>query len=173
MRVRQSANPLVIGGIYHTAMRIYLDRFLNIPAARMPSPVAAGGAGYSTDLRELLTLTDSQQRVAEAGDWVAQYLDAGLPMDALWNTLAHILLREDAEFHSFQCYEAVIGEYDLWLPMDSPLRVRAQRDLVYAATRYLAAHAPTARELPTVARIARRLHLALSPAFTTCEAPNS
>jgi len=157
-RVRRSANPLTLRGVYHTAMRIYLDRFLNVPSAPRQKAEAAKKAGYSTDVQELLLLTDSQQRVTEAANWVAQYLDAGEPMDALWNTLGHLLFREDAEFHTFQCYEAVVAEFDLWESSDSPLKERAQRSLVYALTRYLAAHAPTARELPTVARIAWRLH---------------
>lgn len=157
-RVCQSNNGLVLRGVYHTAMRIYLDRFLNVPSAPLPKAETAKKAGYSTNLKELLTLTDSQQRVSEAGNWVAQYLDSGAPMSDLWNTLGYLLLREDAEFHSFQCYEAVVAEYDRWEQSASPMKERAQRSLLYALTRYLAAHAPTARELPTVARIAWRLH---------------
>ena len=157
-RVRQSSNGLVFRGVYHTAMRIYLDRFLNVPSAPRPKVEATKKAGYSTDLKELLTLTDSQQRVNEAAAWVAEYLDSGASVSELWNTLGHLLLREDAEFHTFQCYEAVAKEYDGWEETTSPLKERAQRSLVYALVRYLAAHAPTARELPTVARIAWRLH---------------
>lgn len=157
-RVRESSNELVFRGVYHTAMRIYLDRFLNVPSAPFPKADAAKKAGYSTDLTELLTLTDSQQRVTEAAIWVAQYLDSGASVSELWKTLGYLLLREDAEFHTFQCYEAVAMEYDRWETSTSPLKERAQRSLVYALVRYLAAHAPTARELPTIARIAWRLH---------------
>lgn len=157
-RIHQSTNGLTLRGAYHTVMRIYLDRFLNVPSAPLPKSEAAEKAGYSTNLKELLALTDSQQRVTEAANWVAQYLDSGAPMSELWNTLGYLLFREDAEFHTFQCYEAVVAEYDRWEQSESPLKSRAQSSLIYALIRYLAAHAPTARELPTTARIAWRLH---------------
>ncbi|MCL6454350.1 MAG: Rieske 2Fe-2S domain-containing protein [Alicyclobacillus sp.] len=157
-RLRASRHPLLVRGVYHVAMRIYLDRFLNIPSAPLPRGDLAAKAGYTTDLAELLQICDRQQQVTEAANWVAQYLDEGAPLGPLWNTLGHLFLREDAEFHTFQCYEAAVQEFDLWAGSDSPLRDRAQRSLLYGLTRYLAAHAPTARELPTVARIAWRLH---------------
>jgi hypothetical protein len=78
----------------------------------------------------------------------------------LLNTLGHSLLREDAEFHSFQMYEAAVAEYDHWqsLKGTEALADRAAHTMLIACARYLAAHAPTARELPHTARIAWRLH---------------
>ena len=36
--LRRSPSPALLRGVYHGALRIYLDRFLNIPAARLPGP---------------------------------------------------------------------------------------------------------------------------------------
>src|SRR5207253_5070933 len=50
-------------GLYHGALRIYLDRFLNVPAARLPdgsAPAPGDGAALTT---ELLELTDRQHQV--------------------------------------------------------------------------------------------------------------
>lgn len=156
-RLRENPHPLLFRAVYHTAMQIYLDRFLNIPAAHTPDPVKAVQAGYSTDIQELFDLTDQRQRVEEAANWVANYLRQGEDMPVLFNALGHLLLREDAEFHSFQMFEAALAEYDAWAASKEPLAGPAQETLVLALTRYLAAHSPTARELSRVARIAWRL----------------
>src|SRR6185295_12266110 len=34
----RSPTPALLRGVYHGAVRVYLDRFLNIPAARLPRP---------------------------------------------------------------------------------------------------------------------------------------
>ena len=66
--------------------------------------------------------------------------------------LGHALLAEDAGFHLFQVYEAAVRQSLAW-PEASEESV-----LVLAAlARFLAAHTPTRRELPTVVRTAARL----------------
>ncbi|MCY9513407.1 Rieske (2Fe-2S) protein [Paenibacillus apiarius] len=153
----RGANDLAIRAIYYAGVSIYLDRFLNIPAASPPTPEKYGSYGYTTDLNELLELMDQRQRVAEAANWVAHYLDQGGDAEPLFNTLGHSLLREDAEFHSFQMIEAAIQEYDHWSNISGTFANQAKRTMILATTRYLAAHAPTAREQSHIARIAWRL----------------
>ena len=70
----------------------------------------------------------------------------------LFATLAESLLREDGEFHSFQMLEAAIRQFD---EQDGQ---EHKRLMMVAAARYLAAHAPTQRELLQTQRIALRLH---------------
>src|SRR5439155_532605 len=65
--LRRSPSPALLRGVYHGALRIYLDRFLNIPAARLPS---AGPA----DLEELPGCWDSEGRVDDAGTIVYRHL---------------------------------------------------------------------------------------------------
>ncbi|SDW71159.1 Ferredoxin subunit of nitrite reductase or a ring-hydroxylating dioxygenase [Marininema mesophilum] len=153
----RSPSMELVRGIYHSAMSIYLDRFLNVPKAKKPKG-DPGNSQPAPDTSELLKLLDKQQQVAEAAEWVAVYLDRSGDKDALFNVLGHALLREDAEFHSFQMLEAAIDEHDRWEEEDTPIAQRAMRTSLLAVTRYLAAHAPTARELPHTASIAWRLH---------------
>ncbi|SFS65855.1 Rieske (2Fe-2S) protein [Marininema halotolerans] len=153
----RSSTPELVRGIYHSAMSVYLDRFLNIPKAKEPKG-DPDPSDCASDVGELLALLNTQQQVQEAAEWVANYLDRSGDTKALFNALGHALLREDAEFHSFQMLEASIDEYHRWAKEDSVIARRATRISLLAVTRYLAAHAPTAREIPHIADIAWRLH---------------
>jgi hypothetical protein len=152
----RSGDPWMIRAIFHTAATIYLDRFLNIPAAPRPDQVEA--APETPQPEELLDLLDKQQQVASAAEWVIRYLRSGGKPEPLFNVLGHALLREDAEFHSYQMYEAAMAEYDRWASESGPFAEKARETLILAVTRYLAAHAPTSRETSHTAKIAWRLH---------------
>lgn len=159
-RLQRSKEPLLHRALFYGAIAIYHDRFLNVPRAPKPKKdgYMEGMADASTEA--LLALLDRRQQVEEAAGWVAAYLEVGRGHGPLLNTLGHSLLREDAEFHSFQMYEAAIAEYDHWQSLrdTEALADRAADTMLIACARYLAAHAPTARELPHTARIAWRLH---------------
>ncbi|MFD0695951.1 Rieske (2Fe-2S) protein [Paenibacillus sp. GCM10027628] len=154
-RLLQSDEPLLQRAIFHGAVSVYLDRFLNVPAAARPKPSAFA---VLANHQELLDLLDLRQQVGPAAQWVMDYMHGGGEPGALLNTLGHALLREDAEFHSFQMYEAAVAEYDRWQAVAGSFAEKAKETMLLACTRYLAAHAPTARELPHTAKIAWRLH---------------
>ncbi|WP_299090269.1 Rieske (2Fe-2S) protein [uncultured Metabacillus sp.] len=154
--LRRSTTPELTRAVFHGAMSVYLDRFLNLPSARRPEPKNIEAEPQNP--AELLELMNKQQQVAESARWVVNYLARGGDKSELFNTLGHALLREDAEFHSFQMFEAAMVEHDHWQLEDSELARHAQETLTLAVTRYLAGHAPTAREMPHTARIAIRLH---------------
>ena len=158
-RLRRSDEPLLVRALYHGAVAIYHDRFLNVPKAPRTEgkPGADGGAEGGNRLSRLLELMDRRQQVDEAARFVADYRADGADLDALWRTLGHSLLREDAEFHSFQMYEAAATEFERWCERSDAFAERMRLTLLLACTRYLAAHAPTARETPHTARIAWRL----------------
>lgn len=141
-------------GIFHGAMAIYFDRWFNMPAARLPQNRRETET-LPTDADELLDgfveLLDTQAQADRAGMYIYRYLSLGHPREALLARLGHILLREDAEFHSFQMLEAAFQQAD---ELDE---ARARIALV-AAARYLAAHAPTARARRQTANLALRLH---------------
>ena len=98
-------------GIFHGAMSLYLDRFLNMPAARLPHQRRELDT-FPTDKEALLDgflpMLDQQHQVDAAGAWVYRYLSQGYPPEAIIQRLGNALLREDAEFHSFQTLEAGI-----------------------------------------------------------------
>jgi nitrite reductase/ring-hydroxylating ferredoxin subunit len=148
--LRRSASPALLRGVLDAAMSVYLDRFLNVPATRLPEPAADADA--EALLAELPHLLDQQQHVDQAGQLVASYLGAADDADRLIATLGACLLREDRNFHTTQCVEAAVRQHDL-------LRGTDEAGLpLLAAARYVAAHAPTARSQRQTYEIARRLH---------------
>ena len=143
----------MLRGVYHGALRIYLDRFLNIPPARLPSKNgSADDPGGEAALAEYLDLLNRQQQVDEAGRLIYDYVAAGHDTKVLFGTLAESLVREDAEFHTYQMLEAAIRQYGERTDEEE------QRHVLVAAARYLAAHAPTQRSMLQTLKIALRLH---------------
>jgi nitrite reductase/ring-hydroxylating ferredoxin subunit len=147
--LRRSPSPELLRGVLDAAMSVHLDRFLNVPATRLPEPDPDADADAL--LAELPRLLDGQQHVDEAGKLVASYLAAG-DSAKLIAALGACLLREDRNFHTIQCVEAATRQHELLQDTEE-----AGLPLV-AAARYLAAHAPTARAQRQTYEIARRLH---------------
>jgi hypothetical protein len=141
----RNRSPELYRGLVHGALRVYLDRFLNVPAARMPDAV-------SGELAELGECWEIQGGVDRAGAIAAGYLRGGGDPARLIETLGNALLREDAEFHWYQVFEAGVRQYRAW-PKGSEEGVV----ILSALARFLAAHTPTRRELSRVVDIATRL----------------
>ena len=139
----------LLRAVFDTAISIYLDRFLNTPAQRIPEP---DGANSLDDLGgSLLGAMDSQQQVEQAARLVTDYLAASPRPDGILPVLAHAMLREDSTFHHFQIVDAALKQYDERRGTDA-----AQHVLVGAA-RFLAAHYPTPRAVNQTFNIAVRL----------------
>jgi hypothetical protein len=156
--MRRSLSPELLRGVWDVAMSVYLERFLNIPAAKMPQPSAAESTGVQPDtmLEELLDLFNHQQQVNQAGTLVARYLASGADPERLIATLGQALLREDAGFHPIQSLEAAVRQY--WLLAARPDTAPYAPHALVAAARYLAAHSPTPRAANQTYMIAARLH---------------
>lgn len=149
--LRRAPSPELLRGVFDAAMSVYLDRFLNVPAARLPEPDGAGGDPADL-LAALPGLLDRQQQVNEAGALVGHYLYAGGDPDRLLTMLGRLLLREDRDFHTIQMIEAAYRQYALRRGTPTGTHV------LIAATRYLAAHAPTVRAQGQTYQIAQRLY---------------
>jgi nitrite reductase/ring-hydroxylating ferredoxin subunit len=145
--VRASSVELV-RGVYQGALRVYLDRFLNVPAARLPSPALDG----PHSIEDLQSCWDTEGGVDEAGGIAYRFLSAGGSAPALVAALGHALLVEDAQFHWFQIFEAAVRQFRAW-----PEGAEQGKLILVGAARFLAAHTPTRRERSQVVRIATRL----------------
>ena len=138
-------SPELYRGVVHGALRVYLDRFLNVPSARMPDAMHG-------DLADLDACWDVQGAVDEAGAIALGYLRGGGDPARLVAVLGHALLREDAEFHWYQGFEASVRQHDAW-----PAGSEEGALILAGFARFLAAHTPTRRELSRVVEIAARL----------------
>jgi hypothetical protein len=148
--LRRSSSAELLRGVFDAAMSVYVDRFLNVPAARLPQPREVADPGLLLD--ELPRLLDRQQQVDEAAELVASFAAASEDSSALVEALGAALLRENRNFHTIQCVEAGVRQHEL-------LRGTEDATLpLVAAARYLAAHAPTTRSQRQTFDIARRLN---------------
>jgi len=143
--LRRNPTPELRRGCVHAALRVYLDRFLNVPAARLPT-------AQSGTIEALAGCFEAQGLVDEAGNEAYGFLRAGGSRAELIAALGHALLAEDAEFHWFQTVEAGVRQALSW-----PEGSEESALVLVAVARFLAAHTPTRRELPTVVNIAARL----------------
>jgi nitrite reductase/ring-hydroxylating ferredoxin subunit len=148
--LRRSPSPELLRGVFDAAMSVHLDRFLNVPARRLPAPEA--DADPETLLADLPALLDRQQQVDEARQLATSFLGAGGEPRRLVAALGGALVREDRNFHTIQCVEAAARQHEL---LDGT--PDASLPLV-AAAGYLAAHATTNRSQRQTFDIARRLH---------------
>ena len=148
--LRRTSSPELLRGVFDAAMSVHLDRFLNVPPARLPEP---WGSEESPEelLAGLPALLDERQQVNAAGELVGNYLYGGGDADRLLAVLGSLLLREDRNFHAIQAIEAAFRQHAL-------LRgTAAGTHVLIAAVRYLAAHSPTMRSQEQTYDIARRL----------------
>jgi nitrite reductase/ring-hydroxylating ferredoxin subunit len=147
--LRRSPSLELLRGVFDGAASVHLDRFLNVPAVRLPAPEADADANAL--LEELPRLLDRQQQVDEAGQLAASFLGSGGEPAKFVAALGAALVREDRNFHTIQCVEAAARQRELLAGTDG-----ASLPLL-AAARYLAAHATTARSQRQTLDIARRL----------------
>jgi nitrite reductase/ring-hydroxylating ferredoxin subunit len=148
--LRRTASPELLRGVFDAAMSVHLDRFLNVPPARLPEPDGPEEAPEDL-LAELQALLDERQQVDAAGGLVARYLHGGGDADRLLAVMGGLLLREDRNFHTIQAVEAAFSQH-------AHLRgTAAGVHVLVAAARYLAAHSPTMRSQEQTYDIARRL----------------
>ncbi|MCS7225073.1 MAG: Rieske 2Fe-2S domain-containing protein [Armatimonadetes bacterium] len=144
----------VFRGVLHGAIAVYLDRYLNVPPAPLPGErssldqLPAQTDVLAKEILEACDRTGSDQMVARLA---ARFLNVGgLPEDLI-RILAECVLREDADFHTFQMLEAGLRQYHEWNSSDG-------LPLLLATARYVAAHAPTQRATEQTFKIAWRLH---------------
>src|SRR5262249_12684349 len=105
--LRRNPTPELRRGCVHAALRVYLDRFLNVPAARMPT----AETGTLDPRGECF---EAQALVGDDGNQAYGYLRSGGSRDALIAALGRALLVEDAQFHWFQTVEAGVRQAVSW-----------------------------------------------------------
>src|SRR5215203_6555907 len=169
--LRRITTPELLRGVFDGAMRVYLNRFLNVPPVPLPKPRKMDKIGSSNSstfkdppemlLKEFLTLLDKQQQVNQTGELVMDYLSNYGKPDRLLAAIGKALLREDRNFHSIQMIEAVFRQYSLMSVRDDDennSNNTTGAHLLVAAARYLAAHSPAMRSQGHTYQTANQLY---------------
>lgn len=152
--IKRSPTPEVVRTAFQAAIAVYVDRFLNVPPARLPSErniatdLPDSGDALLARLREQL---DKRANIDEAADIVSHYLSQGHPVADLVDTLAFATVREDIDFHSLQVLDAAACQARAW---DDPSIIE---NIMVGVVRNLAAHCPTRRAGQQTALIAAKL----------------
>jgi hypothetical protein len=170
--LRRVATQELLRGVFDGAMRVYLNRFLNIPSVPLPKPTRRkieekSSSSHSTFKdpeillkEELLSLLDKQQQVNQAGQLVVDHFyNNNGNQDQLLTVIGKALLREDRNFHSIQMIEAAFRQYSLLSDRHNNENGNMTRVLLLvAAARYIAAHSPTMRSQGHTYQIANQLY---------------
>ena len=149
--LRRAPSVELLRAVLDTAMSVYLDRFLNMPAQRIPATGSEPVEGQPI-LDQILERMNVQQQVDEVAQLVSEHQTGGGDPQTLLTTLGHAMLREDASFHWFQIVDAGFKQYSLRKDTE------AARHVLIGTSRFLAAHSPTTRAVGQTFQIALRLH---------------
>jgi nitrite reductase/ring-hydroxylating ferredoxin subunit len=165
--LRRIATHELLRGMFDGAIRVYLNRFLNIPPVPLPEPKKMENISNDSIfrepeilLKELLSLLDKQQQVNQAGQLVVDYLYNNGKPDRLLAAIGKALLREDRNFHSIQMIEAAFRQYSFLSANDYETNSNSTTGvhILVAAARYLAAHSPTMRSQGHTYQTANQLY---------------
>ena len=150
--LKRAPTMFLLRAVLDTAMSIYLDRFLNVPAQKIPE-----SSGIESDIddtvQSLLDLMNMQHNVEETSALIAGALTDEGNGDRIIAALGHAMLREDSGFHLFQIMEAAIQQYR------GRRGTHSGTNVLIGMSRFLAAHTPTSRAVGQTFMIAQRLHL--------------
>ena len=157
----RSTAPDVVRALLQAAIAVYMDRYLNVPPARLPAERGAARGAAAPEapgalLDELLQLLDNRAEVERAAELVSGYLRAPAAdwpthLGRLVDTLAFATLREDLDFHTLQVLEAAATQ------LAARGNDAGAEQIMVGVVRNLAAHCPTRRAGYQTAMIARRL----------------
>jgi len=152
---RSPVDAELVRGIFHGAIAIYMDRFLNVPSVPLPgerNTLETLPSDPQELCRRLLELLDKQANVEEAARTVARYVRLKHPLKALFNTLTLATVREDLYYSNWIVLEAGIQQALEWEG-----RVEAEHILV-GVVRHLAVVCPTPRTQIKPAQVGLRLN---------------
>ncbi len=133
--------------VLDAAMSVYLDRFLNVPPAKLPERAS----GTDALLERLLACYDGRSRVDDATALAWSFLGSGGDSRRLLATLGTAVMREDAGFHDFQELELA------WRRLERRGSSPAAHLALTACARFIAARFPTPRANEQTFDIAHRL----------------
>jgi hypothetical protein len=164
--LKRTSTPDLLRGAFDAAMRIYLNRFLNMPPANLPKLKSDIEMKFNSNetkilLNKLPDLLDKQQQINQTGQVVAEYLYRGGKPELLLSTIGNLLLREDRNFHSIQMVECAFKQFltqSTDIGNDDGSENVEKVNIMVAVGPYQAAHSPTMRSQGRAFQIGNQLH---------------
>jgi hypothetical protein len=167
--LRRVSTQELLRGVFDGAIRVYINRFLNVPLVSLPKSTKkieekkVSSRNDNTIFKEILSLLDKQQQVNQAAQLAVDYLYNNGTPDKFLAAIGKALLREDRNFHSIQMIEAAFRQYSILSAErdnneDNRTRPTESYILLVAAARYLSAHSPTMRSQGHTYQIANQLY---------------
>ena len=153
--VTRAVTPGTVRAVFQAAIAVYVDRYLNVPPAKLPSERGSQGdlpADAESLRSELLALLDRRGSIDDVARVASRWLQTGNELSGLVDALVYGAVREDIDFHCLQVIEASARQAAAWGPGPE------QEAILVGAARNLAAHCPTRRAGQQTANIALRLH---------------
>jgi nitrite reductase/ring-hydroxylating ferredoxin subunit len=141
-------------GLFHAALSVFQDRYLNIPNVSLPNPDEELVGSYRNNSnwhRDLLDTLNEKRSWRIFPEQVVAVYRAGRGLAELIDMLSAATLREDFDFHKLQCVDAGAAQAKLWKGQEEAEHILA------GVARHLTSHAPTPRGQSKMINIAKRL----------------
>jgi nitrite reductase/ring-hydroxylating ferredoxin subunit len=141
-------------GLFHAALSVFQDRYLNIPNVSLPNPDEELVESYRNNSnwhRDLLGALNEKRSWRFFPEQVVAVYRAGRELAELIDVLSAATLREDFDFHKLQSVEAGAAQVKLWKGQEEAEHILA------GIARHIASHAPTPRSQSKMINIAKRL----------------
>lgn len=150
--------PDAVRSIFHAAIAVYIDRYLNVPPAKLATDKNLEELPLEAEALRgaLLELLDQRAEIDTAACIVSRYVRCGHSVPHLIDTLTFAAVREDIDFHCLQVIEASARQCAAWAAHGTT--GDEIEHILVGAVRNLAAHCPTRRAGQQTANIALRLH---------------
>lgn len=140
--LKRSRSPEILISIFHAAISVYMDRFLNIPPKKLPRELNQYDSLPDTKtelLEQILNSFDQKADQELAAKLTSRYIQSKFPVNELIDKLTYATVREDLDFHPLQNLEAGVQQYFEWEGQPEA------EDIIVGVVRQLAAFCPTNR----------------------------
>lgn len=151
--VARDPSPDTVRGVFQVAMSVYMDRFLNVPPAPLPSEdKRADAEGQMAPIRDtVLSRLDQRGEEDQLVRAVVAHLRSDDSFSDLVDALAFATMREDLDFHWIQILDAAVEQFRAWNGG------REGEIIMAGVARNLAAACPTQRAFHKSASTALKL----------------
>ncbi|MGH9723044.1 MAG: Rieske (2Fe-2S) protein [Bryobacteraceae bacterium] len=111
---RHGGDPVAAKGLFHAAWQVFADRWLNIPARRLSTPLGGETLAVPDEDAGLRMILDSlaSLNVQDVGRQVLEYLNTGFSGDRLLHEMGRAMLWDDTNTKVLPALHTVFDEWE-------------------------------------------------------------